>query len=168
VAEIDTRREPPRNTVHFSATTRSAIISAAVAIAAACSSSPAAAPGSGASPDVNTQAQSASLGDTLQVPLGRSASVDGGRLVLTFVSRGTDSRCPANVVCVWMGDAPVRIAARTRTTSVERDLHTGIEPHSLPVNGYVVTVVGLLPYPGTTAPAAPPATPTVLLRVTRP
>jgi hypothetical protein len=66
-----------------------------------------------------------------------------------------------------MGDAAVRIAARAGRTSVERDLHTGDEPHSLSVDGYVVTVVGLLPYPGTEAPDVPPATPTVLLRVTR-
>jgi hypothetical protein len=105
----------------------------------------------------------ASLDDTLHIQLGRSASVDGGRLVLTFVSRGADSRCPANVVCVWMGDALVRIAARIGSTSLERELHTGLEPHSLNVNGYVVTVVGLLPYPGTGVTG----TPTVLLRVTR-
>lgn len=93
--------------------------------------------------------------------------MDAGRLVLTFVSRGTDSRCPAHVVCVWMGDAAVRIGARAGNTSVERELHTGLDPHSLTVNGYVVTVVGLLPYPGTETPERPSATPTVLLRVTR-
>jgi hypothetical protein len=87
--------------------------------------------------------------------------------MLTFVSRGADSRCPADVVCVWMGDASVRIAARTGNTSVERELHTGIEPHSLTAGGYVVTVVGLLPYPGTQAANAPAGTPTVLLRATR-
>jgi hypothetical protein len=103
----------------------------------------------------------------VHIELGRSASVDGARLILTFVSRGADSRCPANAVCVWMGDVPVRIAARVGRTSVERELHTGIEPHSLTIDRYVVTVVGVLPYPGTETPDAPRATPTVLLRVTR-
>jgi hypothetical protein len=156
-----------RGTVQISATTRSGIVSAAVAIAAACSSPPAAAPGSGASPDVSTQTRNGSVGDTLHVPLGRSASVDGGRLVVTFVSRGPDSRCPANVVCVWMGDAAVRIGARIGNTSVERDLHTGVEPHGLSIDGYLVTVVGMLPYPGTEAAEAPNAAPTVLVQVTR-
>src|SRR5687767_3795552 len=129
--------------MHVSAMTKSRILGAAVAIVAACSSPPAGGPGSGnASPDAGAQTRGASLGDTVHIQLGRSASVDDGRLVLTFVSRGTDSRCPANVVCVWMGDASVRIAVRTRTTSVEREVHTGIEPHSLTVGGYVVTVVG--------------------------
>jgi hypothetical protein len=153
--------------VYLAATTRSGIFGAAVAVAAACSTPPAGAPGSSAaSPDAGTT-RSASLGDTLHIQLGRSASVDDGRLVLTFVSRGTDSRCPANVVCVWMGDAPVRVAARAGNMSVERELHTGVEPHSFAINGYTVTVIGLLPYPGTGTAGAPDAAPTVLLRVTR-
>jgi hypothetical protein len=155
--------------VHFFAAMRSAIVSAVVVIAAACSTPAVGAPvPGGASPDAGTDSGAASLGDTLHIQLGRTASVDGGRLVLTFVSRGTDSRCPANVVCVWMGDVSVRIAARTGKTSVDRELHTGIEPHSLTVNGYVVMLVGLLPYPGTAAPEAPPPATTVLLYVTRP
>jgi hypothetical protein len=140
----------------------------AVAIAAACSSPRAAAPGSaGGSPDAGAPMSSASLGDTLHLQLGRSASVDGGRLVLTFVSRGADSRCPANVVCVWAGDVAVRITGHSRDTTADVELHTGIAPRSLTVNGYVVTVVGLLPYPGTEAASVPTTTPTVLLRVTR-
>jgi hypothetical protein len=147
--------------------TRSRILIAAVALTAACASPPAAAPGSGASARAAGTQTGASVGDTVHIELGRSAPVDGAQLVLTFVARGADSRCPANVVCVWMGDVPVRIAARAGNTSVERELHTGVEPHSLTIDGYVVTVVGVLPYPGTEAPDAPPAPPTVLLHVTR-
>jgi hypothetical protein len=150
--------------VQISVTTRVSILTAIAAFAAGCSPPPAGAPGSGASPDAGTQASSASLGDTLRIPLGRSASTDNGRLVLRFVSRGTDSRCPANVVCVWMGDAPVRIAARAGNTSTERELHTGLEPRSLTLGGYLVSVVGLLPYPGTTATESVPV---VLLMVER-
>jgi hypothetical protein len=137
----------------------------AIAVAAACSSPPAAATGSaGASPDAGSQPR-ASLGDTVHIALGRTATVDSGRLLLTFVARGPDSRCPANVVCVWMGDVAVRIAARVGGTSVERELHTGLEPHSLSLDRYLVTVVGMLPYPGTAAAEAPAAVPTVWLVV---
>jgi hypothetical protein len=155
-----------RNPVRSYLGRRSGLIVAAACIAA-CSSPPAAAPGSGAIPDANAQTKSAALGDTVHIELGRSASVDRGRLLLTFVSRGADSRCPANVVCVWMGDVAVRIAARAGAASVERDLHTGVEPHALTIDGYIVTVVGLLPYPGTESPNAPAGSPTVLLRVTK-
>ena len=133
-----------------------------LAIGGACTSPSAAAPGASASPDPGAQTR-APLGDTVHVQLGRSASVDAGRLVLTFLSHGTDSRCAANVVCVWAGDVPVRIAARTGRTSAEVELHTGLEPHSLTVDGYVVTLVGFLPYPGTNDRSAP----TAVLRVGR-
>jgi hypothetical protein len=154
--------------VHLDGKPSKGIVSAAIALSIACSSPPAGARGSVSAPrDDTTDARSAALGDTVHIQLGRSASVDGGRLVLTFRARGADSRCPANAVCVWMGDAAVTVAARAARMSVERELHTGLEPRSLTVDGYVVTVVGLLPYPGTTAPDAPPAAPIVLLQVAR-
>jgi hypothetical protein len=154
--------------VHFDIKRRPWTPLAAIALAAACSAPPAGAPGSGgASPDPSAQTRTTALGDTVHIELGRSASVDRGRLVLTFLSRGADSRCPANAVCVWMGDVAVRIAARGGNASTERELHTGVGPDAFTVNGYVVTLVGVLPYPGTELPNVPPATPTVLLSVTR-
>jgi hypothetical protein len=140
------------------------LVSAAMAIAAACSSAPAGAPGStGASPERTGASRTELLDDTLRVALGHSASADGGRLLLTFRARLGDSRCPANVVCVWMGDAGVRVSARTARTSVERELHTALEPLRLSIDGYVVTLVGLTPYPGT----EDRGTPTAVLRVVR-
>ncbi len=154
--------------VHLFVMRKTLLVGAAIAVAAACSSPPAAAPGSaGASPDPTSDSRSVPLDDTLYVALGQSASADRGRLVLRFDARLGDSRCPANVVCVWMGDAAVRIAARAGRTTVERDLHPGIEPHSLSVDRYTVTVVGLTPYPGTEAAEKPAVTPTVILRVER-
>ncbi len=134
-------------------------------MATACSSSPAAAPGSGPlPPDAAPEARGGPLDDTLHVELGRTATADHDRLAVTFAAHLSDSRCPANVVCVWMGDAVVRIGARAGRTTVERELHTGIDPRSLSVDGYTVTVVGLTPYPGTESGG----TPTAILRVERP
>jgi type IV pilus biogenesis protein CpaD/CtpE len=144
---------------------RATLLGSVLAAAAACSSPPASAAGASASPDVGTEARSAALGDTVHIPVGGSVGVDGGRLAVSFLARVSDSRCPANVVCVWMGDAAVRVAARVGGTTVERVLHTGVEPHSLTVDRYTVTVVGLLPYPGTAAAETQPATPTVILVV---
>jgi hypothetical protein len=141
------------------------LLSGVVVSVAACSGPPATASGSPAT--AGAQTRSAAVGDTLHIDLGRSASVDEGRLTLTFLARGADSRCPANAVCVWMGDVAVRLAARARNTFIERELHTGIEPRSFTIDGYVVTLVGVLPYPGTETPEAPRAAPTALVRVTR-
>lgn len=143
---------------HPSGATSISVLLAAATLAA-CSGPPAGAPGSGGA---------APLDATVHIQLGRTGRVDGGRLTLTFAARLSDSRCPANAVCVWQGDAAVRIVARVAAASVDRELHTGVEPHSLAVDRYVVTVVGLTPYPGTELEGQPAAAPTVLLRVTRP
>jgi hypothetical protein len=140
------------------------ILSGACVVVVACSG-PAPVPGSGALPDPQAPARSAALGDTVRIRLGRSASVDRGRLRLTFVSHGPDSRCPANAVCVWMGDVAVRVAARLARLSVERELHTGLEPRSLTIDRYLVTLIGLLPYPGTEVEGGPVTVPTALLTV---
>lgn len=143
---------------------RTALYSAAIAtLAAACSNPPAGAPGaSGTSPDAS-ETRSAAIGDTIHLRIGRTASVDNGRLLLTFRSHGTDSRCPATAVCVWQGDVSVRIGARAGNSAAEAELHTGLEPHTLTIDRYLVKVVGMLPYPGTT-PTDP--TPMALLVVT--
>jgi hypothetical protein len=143
--------------------TKTAILLASLVLAAACSSRPGPTAGTRSpAPDTTGAAPTAPLDDTLKVELGKSTAVDGGRFVATFTGRLADSRCPANVTCVWMGDAAVRILARAAGRSVEQVLHTGIEPHSLGVGRYTVTVVGLLPYPGTGVEGEP----MVLLRVT--
>jgi len=106
------RDDMPRKPVHVSAIPKRLVLSAALAVAAACSSSPAAAPGSTTAPQDAADARGGPLDDTLPVALGRSASVDAGRLVLTFVARLSDSRCPANVVCVGSGDVAQRVTCR--------------------------------------------------------
>jgi hypothetical protein len=129
------------------------LILAAFVVAAACKSQP--------GPAVGASSQGAPLVDTLRVELGKSAAAAGGRLVATFAAQLGDSRCPANATCVWMGDAAVRIVARVGRTSVDRVVHTGVEPRNLTVDRYTIAVVGLLPYPGTGVKG----TPTVLLEV---
>jgi hypothetical protein len=149
-------------------TARSTILSVLVIFVAACSSPPVAAPGSSAvARDATTQTRSAALGDTVQIGLGKSASIDEGRLAVRFVSRGPDSRCPATVVCVWMGDVAVRVEARVGNSSLERELHTGIEPRSFTTSGYTVSLVGVLPYPGTAAAEDPASRAAVLVVVSR-
>ena len=118
----------------------------AIAAAAACSSA-----GTSvrdvSSPDAS--AQSGARTDTLSIQLGKTALVDGGRLELTFDTRIADSRCPANVVCVWAGDAHVRLTTRvTGGAATTSELHSGLEPMKLKVDRYTITMIGMTPYPG--------------------
>jgi hypothetical protein len=101
--------------------------------------------------------------DTVSVRLGSSAVLDGGRLELKFEARVAESRCPANVTCVWAGDAHVRLITRVAGgTATEVDLHTALQPNTLKVDCYTISMIGLTPYPGT---GRDTETPVAILRV---
>jgi hypothetical protein len=108
---------------------------------------------------------SASLNDTLSIPVGQSRFADGGKLELRFDARVADSRCPANAVCVWAGDAHVRLSTRVTGGAFKTaELHSGLEPRKLVVDGYSLTMVGMTPYPGTGQDSS---SPTLIIAVSR-
>lgn len=81
---------------------------------------------------------------------GESASAGGGMLLVTFLAVGNDSRCPADVVCVWEGDAELRFrlaSERSDAAALIDTLHTTLQPRAVSYLGYTVTVKGLQPYP---------------------
>ena len=70
-------------------------------------------------------------------------------LRVTFERVVSDSRCPADALCVWAGDAVVRIVlARSTSPSARAELHTapGFE-RSASYPGFEVRLVKVLPYP---------------------
>ncbi len=81
---------------------------------------------------------------------GETASAGGGSLLVTFLAVGNDSRCPADVVCVWEGDAELylRLATEKSEAAAMIDtLHTTLQPRAVAYLGYTITVKGLQPYP---------------------
>lgn len=140
---------------------RFALLAAPLPAVIACSSTAA------SSPDVSTRpassdANQAVKADTLAIPVGATAKAQGGRVRVTFEERLQDSRCPANVVCVWEGDASVRVNIATDRSATTTELHTTLKPKELLIDGYSVSLVGLLPYPGS---AAEKQSPVALVRV---
>jgi len=133
---------------------------AAAAALAACSS--AAAPGGDNSTPSTSQTPSRVV-DTLEIGLGQSATFDGGRLEIRFEARVSDSRCPANVVCVWQGDAHAKIVTRVAGGApVTSSLHSTLEPRKVTVDRYTISMVGMTPFPGTGRDSQ---TPTLIARV---
>jgi hypothetical protein len=128
---------------------------------AACSSGAGTAPKS----EPTTASASTPLDDTVRVVRGQPARLDGGRLTIAYTDLA-DSRCPANVTCVWAGDAVATLRLEAGGAAATPALHTALEPKSATHAGYTVTLVSADPYPGTEPPNARLA-PTVLLRVTR-
>jgi hypothetical protein len=102
--------------------------------------------------------------DTLTVALGGTASTRDRKLRLTFVELAADSRCAANVVCVWEGDAAVKLRVETGTNVAETTIHTRLEPKVLEIGGFSLSLLEVRPYPGTTTT---PQTPTVVVRASR-
>ena len=143
--------------------TRNALALFAIAALAACSS--ATAPAQRDDPLEPSTTQGASRIDTLSIRLNQSSFGDAGRLEIRFESRVGDSRCPADVVCVWAGDAHARIATRVAGGAfVTADLHSALNPQKLVVDRYSITMVGMTPYPGT---GQDDASPILIVRVSR-
>ena len=132
------------------------VLVAAFAIGA-CSSA-----GNGANSPQSVPA--ANVDDTVRISLGRVASTRDGGLTLIFVRKVAESRCAVNVVCVWQGDAAVRLRAESSTGAVEATIHTTLEPKSYEAGKYRISLLDVQPYPGASDSTR---TPSVVVRVLR-
>ncbi|HEX7844181.1 MAG TPA: hypothetical protein VF476_00190 [Chitinophagaceae bacterium] len=72
---------------------------------------------------------------------------------LCFDSVVSDSRCPANVVCVWEGTAVAKFSFHKNNEAYSLTLATRAVPTQFSkdtiVAGYKIEFINLLPYPGT-------------------
>ncbi len=84
---------------------------------------------------------------TLQV--GDRARLTNGDFVVRFISVPQDSRCPVDVVCVWLGDASVRLELTSSGRTFQTDLHTNssVGPDNVEQDGNVVELLDLTPSP---------------------
>jgi hypothetical protein len=103
----------------------------ALAVAAACDESPI-----GPTP----------LDKPFTLAPGEQAAVEGTGLRVRFDRVEGDSRCPADAVCVYGGDAVVIVSVLSASASAGYELHTGT---MAPVQHDAVTIalVDLQPYP---------------------
>jgi hypothetical protein len=82
---------------------------------------------------------------------GQQVTLKGQRLRIKFVAVEEDSRCPANVTCVWAGNAVVRLELST-SRSDRKSLTLNTARSSTLVgegqhDGHRVRLLGLNPYP---------------------
>lgn len=87
---------------------------------------------------------------TAGLALGQRGYADGP--IVTPIALIEDSRCPANVVCVWAGRVIVRVKVETGPSPVMLDL-TLNEPK--PVADGTITLTGVTPHPKTGEATAP-------------
>lgn len=92
------------------------------------------------------------LGDPLEVYLGETVSDCGKDLSLTYLQLVSDSRCPANVQCVWQGMVEVKLSinvkGRESTFYLSSEPNYGEKiPNSKVFEGYRIKLEDVLPYP---------------------
>jgi hypothetical protein len=99
---------------------------------------------------------------------GQTARVAGTGITVSFVGVPEDSRCPADVQCVWAGNGAVSLVVTDETGAKSTViLHTTLTPRSARVSGYEINFTGLKPEPKQGSPI-PLANYVATLRVTRP
>jgi hypothetical protein len=88
------------------------------------------------------------LGEPFELRPGEKAAVAGGDVVLTFLSVPEDSRCPKGEQCITAGNARVTLEAVPREGEATRfDLNTARGSTEMNVSGFLVSILGLDPYP---------------------
>jgi len=101
----------------------------------------------GAGPVGDPSSQAADQGDTLRLHVGETRQVIGG-LAVQFRALVSESRCPMNAVCVWQGDAAVRLhLTAAGGQQADTTLHTTLEPRAVQFGGYDIGLVHVEPYP---------------------
>ena len=107
---------------------------------------------SSTAPELEVRYSLARGADSVPLRLGQRTRV--GDLPLTLVSVLSDSRCPRDVLCVWLGDAVVRIQADPPcllqgclAPSALLELHTDGEPREAEYFGYRIRLLALEPEP---------------------
>jgi hypothetical protein len=97
---------------------------------------------------------------------GQSASIEDESLSVEFRRVTSDSRCPANAICIQAGDAAVLVRV-TDGTRVDYELYANDKTRAAVAHGaFRIELVQLQPYPFTTT-AIEPASYRATLVVTR-
>ena len=104
---------------------------------------------SGASTEERTGG--AVLGRDFKMKYGQELTVKGHDLHVKFTALRDDSRCPANVTCVWEGNATILMLVRqANAEESQMELHTSRKfPQEGQYQQYVIRLVALDPYPRT-------------------
>jgi hypothetical protein len=96
-----------------------------------------------------------SLDQQFTLAPGQTARIPGQGLSVRFDSVTGDSRCPIDAVCVWAGDATVRLTITTAQGSRAAVVHSTLEPRAVQAGAVRIAFVSLLPATNSARPIAP-------------
>ena len=100
-----------------------------------------------------------------------SGIISGDKLKLCFTALVSDSRCPANAMCIWQGTATAKFSLtkdhETRTFVLSTiDMPPTYKKDTV-LMGYKIEFVNLTPYPGTVPSPVPPDQIRAELKITK-
>ena len=97
----------------------------------------------------NPAAPTVPAGREFQLRAGETVAVEGTDLVVRFEQVASDSRCPADAICVTLGDAEAVFTVTGLGRPASRvTLHTGpAEAQRATVGDFTLTLTQLDPYP---------------------
>lgn len=85
--------------------------------------------------------------DTIDLCYNSCLTDYSNQTTFCFDSVLTDSRCPENLICIWAGEAIVRIRVLINSEPINIDLYTGTI--DTVIGDYKVSLLDLIPYPNT-------------------
>ena len=74
-------------------------------------------------------------------------TVPGTRIKVKFIELVEDSRCPADVRCVWAGNAKIKLRFSKGSDVEVVELNTALKPQTVEFGGYSFRLSGLVPRP---------------------
>ena len=96
----------------------------------------------------------ANPGAEFSLPLGQTAALSGTGYRITFDRVTEDSRCPADVVCVWAGDARIQLTIQRSTAPADVRIASLTPPNTEVVSGDLkIRFVSLAPAPRSSEPS---------------
>ena len=110
---------------------------------------------------------------TIELKLHESAEgrIEGDKVKLSFDAVVSDSRCPANAMCIWQGAATATFSFTKNNDAHRFNLSTiTMKPNytkDTVIAGYKIEFINLLPYPGTVADPIPDTQRKAELKITK-
>jgi hypothetical protein len=100
-------------------------------------------------------APSVPLNERFTLAPGQTVIVEGAALRVEFRGVTADSRCPADALCVWVGDAVVQLRI-TDGSAADYELHTSDSTRAVATHRQTrIRLVELQPYPFSNRTIAP-------------
>lgn len=86
------------------------------------------------------------LGEEIEIKFGEQVTIPSEGIRVAFSALLGDSRCPADVTCVWAGNAEVTV--QLNDEGIDLNTNPGPErPTQGTISGYTIELVALDPYP---------------------